>query len=284
VKERNKEPLLVYIVYIVFALLIFRVGRRRIALETGIGLLTLRHFYYKPTRWRILIILALILLPVMAVVGRARAFLNQGLQGMTDYARYEFSLENVPDALTDTITVPLSLEVTTRQIPDSEPYRWGSTLRDAVINLIPQAIYPNRPQTAGTWMAWTHNPSAAATGAGFGFSLLAEGYMNFGYIGVFLFLWVECVYVRALVEYRRSMPNSQGRVLLYAVLMTLSIQLVRTDVGGLLKYFTLFLPAFFVAMWLGQTPPVRFKRALKPFESLAHAPEVRTHRRNLERR
>ncbi len=265
VKRHQREPLVVYVVYVLFALLIFRVGRRRIAIETGIGLLTLRHFCYKPVRWRTLVVLALLALPVLAVVGRARAFLNQGLQGMADYVRYEFSLSNIPEAITDTAVVPLSLEVTTQRIPASEPYRWGSTIRDGLLNLIPQVIYPNRPQTPSGWMAWTHNPRVAAMGGAYSFSLIAEGYMNWGYIGAFLFCLVEAIYIRALVEYRRSRPNSQGRILLYAVLATLSIGLIRTDLATLLKIGVTTIPAFFVSMWLGQTPPKAFQSTLRPF-------------------
>ena len=71
-------------------------------------------------------------------------------------------------------------------VPSNEPHEFGTTYVEAVGVVVPRFIWPNRPLAAGEWYAAEFYPSVWQSGGAYGFSPIAEAFLNFGVAGVFL--------------------------------------------------------------------------------------------------
>jgi oligosaccharide repeat unit polymerase len=97
------------------------------------------------------------------------------------------------------------------------PCMWGLTYLEAPVGFIPQAILPSRPKALTNWYmdvyfggGWLQNQGAA-------FFFLAEGYLNFGPIGVLLAMAFWGIMLGVLQNYRTLNQGNHGVVLLYTV-------------------------------------------------------------------
>ena len=82
----------------------------------------------------------------------------------------------------------LTITFTTELVPDIRPFELGYGYLKALANAIPILDMPDAYGYAGTWLAYAITPSLAVGGFGFGFSFMAEAYLNFGWIGGILML------------------------------------------------------------------------------------------------
>jgi oligosaccharide repeat unit polymerase len=253
--ERGRRAsILPLVLFAVLALLLFRIGLRRIVLETGLALLVAHHFSVRRIPRRALAIGAAAALLVFSVVGLARNYLAEGFVGMVTRVTEEFGVLAAVDLMAEPITVLLALTETMYQIPDQEPFWLGRTFVEAFEILVPLPLYPDRPLAPSQWFVNLIDPAVAAAGGGYAYALLAEGYLNFGVAGVVAVSFLEGVAVRALVSYRRLVSSSKSRILIYAIAVSLTISMIRGDFASLLKVgiVSLALPATLIAAWLGR--------------------------------
>jgi oligosaccharide repeat unit polymerase len=241
-----------------FSVAIFLTGRRRLVAETAIGLLAFRHFYVRPFRPKMLLTGAVLGLCLLVFVGQFRNFLQENLRTMVTSSVVSMTPETFVMSFVELNTVHTALSETIQTVPKIRPYRYGRTYIEGFEILIPEFLYPNRPMAPGPEMAWDIDPKVAKAGGGFGFSPFAEGFLNFGFLGVFLTGYLEGVFVSALMKLRRSNPASKGRLLLFGVGLTPFFLLFRGDFASLLKGDIVIagLPALAVAAWLGRRQPL----------------------------
>jgi len=256
--ETAKSPRIVWLMFILYALVALRVGRRRMVLESGVGLLALRHFLVKKFDTRKIVAIVVLAAVIFTVVGQARSALQGGLAAMTAFLRDDFTADQMRFVLAEPETVTLALTEIVDIIPAQEDYRYGATVWEAVVILVPSALYPSRPLAPSQWFVWRYDPETARAGGGYSFALIAEGYMNFGYAGAFLMGFLEALFFRAITDYRRAVPNSKSRTLLYIVVMSYTVSFIRGDIATLLKafFFAAGLPALLIAFVLG-SPSLR---------------------------
>ena len=80
-----------------------------------------------------------------------------------------------------TITHTLTL------VPSVRGYDFGAQYFFAATTLIPNLFWTIHPAVAhglaGDWLVWLVDPSFASQGGGFGYSFIAEAYLNFGWLG-----------------------------------------------------------------------------------------------------
>ena len=253
--ERSRRvPILPWILFSIFALLMLRIGRRRVVLETMLALLVAHHFSRRRIRLRTLVIGAALALPLFAAVGLARAYLAEGLGGILTRLVEQFGLDEIVNLMAEPVTVLLALTETIYQVPGQEPFWLGRSFVDAFEILIPLPLHPERPIAPSQWFVNLIDPRIAAAGGGYSYALLAEGYLNFGILGAAVVAFVEGVVVRAAVTYRRLSPFSKSRILVYAVGVSLTIMMIRGDFASLLKAGIVgsLVPAVLVAAWLGR--------------------------------
>ena len=220
------------IAFVAYSIVFFLTGDRRQPFFLGMTLLCV-YQYYRPLRVLLLTPAAFGTLLVLQVFSKIRFLASQPLE-MLRYARENFSIDWLNVA---TGELGSHFFVLSTVLESVDRVWFGSTYIAALLSLIPQAIYPDRPLPPTSWFTMTFFPEVYAVGGGFGFSFVAEAYMNFSLCGP-LIVGVACgILLRnlysVLVESGRW---HMGRAM-YAAMTPLLFLLVRSDTVTTLKVF-----------------------------------------------
>lgn len=110
------------------------------------------------------------------------------------------------------------------------PFLGETFLWDATRSIVPAFVM--KIDNSVSWFMKMFHPDILAIGQGYGFSLAAEGYINFGYVGVIL---VYCV-VSWLIAwlYNRSYSGSLGMIV-YVLAAPLFVYATRGDMSSILS-------------------------------------------------
>jgi len=121
----------------------------------------------------------------------------------------------------------------------------ASILSDFSRALIPRFIYP--VENSIGWYNNTFHPNIVAQGRGYGFSLAAEGYVNFGYFGVYLWFFI----VGGLIVFLNNKSyESNYYFMTYLLLLPIFVYAIRGDMSTIMSplvkqicipYFLLFI-------------------------------------------
>jgi oligosaccharide repeat unit polymerase len=113
---------------------------------------------------------------------------------------------------------------------------WGQTILVSIERIfLPKSILSGFSESATRLFNNFFFPELVARGGGNGFSLVAEGYMNFGVLGViawFMFLGLFLKYI-----YRKANSNAMW-LIIYILTMPLVIYVLRADFTNLFSQFT----------------------------------------------
>jgi hypothetical protein len=250
---RKRLPLFPILLFLGVFLFYLRVGRRGVVLSGGLAVLIILHFHYRSLKYKTLITMACVGIVLFMAVAHARAYAAGGWDGMMVGLKDDFVLEDAWLSMQEINTVPMAIHEMTEYMPSQAPYLYGRSYWEAFQILIPLELYPDRPLGSAQWFAWYHDPRLAAKGGGFAFSLIAEGYINFGYFGAFLVGLVQGAFLKMLVQLRRNNPFSKSRLLVYACVGMQVFFLIRGDIGALMKLGLIVgLPTVAMAMFLGR--------------------------------
>jgi hypothetical protein len=121
-------------------------------------------------------------------------------------------------------TVAHTLEL----VPEVRPYDLGGSYGYALLTLVPNLFWDVHPSGGehipGNWLTRTVAPDMADAGGGLGFSVLAEAYLNFGWPGAPVVLWLlGLLYARFVLWAQRSgEPARMAAVAAFAASFTLS--------------------------------------------------------------
>jgi hypothetical protein len=249
---------LVWVLFLIFALLQMRIGRRRAVAETGMSLVLLHHFAVRPFRRATLIVLLAAALVCFVAVGQMRAHMGEGLEGMIEYARTDLSAQDAKGIFHEIFVTSFTTKETARLLEQGNlDFRHGATYLEAFEILLPLKLHPTRPLAPSQWFVQEYDPWLASKGGAYSYTHMAEGYLNFGYAGIFLSALVTGVLVRGIVQLRRALPGSQGRLLLFAAVASGAVVYIRADFASLLKTYIVsaWLPALAAAYLLGRRSP-----------------------------
>ncbi len=138
------------------------------------------HAYVRPFRWKHVFVLGPLLFGLFAVVKATRATTN--FEDFLFVASEVVSFEHLFDEMGYTLdTVIRSLVV----VPVDTPYFLGKTYLHAVARALPNITMT--PRTWGfvssRWINWETAPELALRGNALGYSIVAEAYINFGFVG-----------------------------------------------------------------------------------------------------
>lgn len=78
-----------------------------------------------------------------------------------------------------------TLAHTIQLFPDVRNFDYGTSYLYAPLTFFPNFfwdIHPSMEHTYSNWLVWTVDPKVAARGGGYGFSAIAEGFANFGWL------------------------------------------------------------------------------------------------------
>jgi O-antigen polysaccharide polymerase Wzy len=72
-------------------------------------------------------------------------------------------------------------------VPSARPFQMGADYGYALLTLFPNLFWKLHPTIerglAGHWLVWAVDPEFANRGGGYGYSFIAEAYLNFGWLG-----------------------------------------------------------------------------------------------------
>jgi hypothetical protein len=135
--------------------------------------------------------------------------------------------------------------------------RYGATYVNAILSLPPSWIYDSGLPNLSSWLVSLYAPGSSA---GYGFSLSAEAYLNFGFAGIFVIFFLIGLSVRAAVaRFGRSDWGTFFSVYYLAIVM----YAVRGDSSQLLKS-VVYGSIFFAAISLTSSVEVAKNSATLP--------------------
>jgi oligosaccharide repeat unit polymerase len=221
---KRKFPLLIFC--LTFTLSIFstlNLGERNIILSFLISTIFITYYYYKPRKVFIFGLAGILVLLISFLGTLKNLFTRQSISlsssnVFTDLFSGEF------------ISAGRNLEYIF-QNPEKWSYFYGETLIwDLIRSIVPGSIY--RVQSTSYWYNITFHPTAVERGQGYGFSLSAEGYLNFGIVGVVIWMMIAMV----LLSY---LYNKAKRSIIWFSVYILSIPYfiysIRGDLSSLLS-------------------------------------------------
>lgn len=122
-----------------------------------------------------------------------------------------------------------------RSVGTEIPPKWGSSFAVSPLFFVPSVLYASRPLPLGNWyMQQFYGDEKFGRNQGRGFYFLAEGYLNFGPLGVALLASLWGVLWRAAREYLTISQYAPGAVLLYALALAYMFRLIAGDSTTLL--------------------------------------------------
>jgi hypothetical protein len=104
-------------------------------------------------------------------------------------------------------------------VPSSRPFQMGADYGYALLTLVPNfssKIHPTIERgLAGSWLTWAVAPEFALRGGGYGYSFIAEAYLNFGWVGGPILLGLLGFFFTSLVLWAIN-SKSPARIALIA--------------------------------------------------------------------
>ncbi len=86
--------------------------------------------------------------------------------------------------LSDMGSSVLTVAYTIELVPSARPFEMGLGYVRAALNSLPIIDIGNSYGYASSWLAWAVRPDWASRGFGFGYSFIAEAFLNFGWLGI----------------------------------------------------------------------------------------------------
>ncbi len=208
-QSRSKGKFISVSVIVIYAIMRFFLGERNQAVMPLIALAWLWHNLIRPIPKTILFTIGLLLIfvifPLVAITrntaGQERLSLNFLLEAFS-------SIDNpVIASISEMGGSMLTVAYTIQIVPSDRDFQMGAEYLYALFTLVPNVFGKLHPTIArgipNHWLTEQLNPYFASVGGSYGFSFIAEAYLNFGWIGApialgvigFLFtkltLWAE---------------------------------------------------------------------------------------------
>ncbi len=191
----------------VYALVQLFLGSRYHAIGPVIAYVWLWHRVIRPIpRWLLLGAAGFVFIVVFPVVAATRE--TSGADHLSAQTLLRaFSGVNNPliAVFTETGGTMVTVAHTLTLVPSVRGYDLGAQYGYAASALMPNLFWSIHPAIAhglaSDWLVWLVDPSFAAQGGGFGFSFIAEAYLNWGWVGTPLFLGVVGFLIAALVSW-----------------------------------------------------------------------------------
>jgi oligosaccharide repeat unit polymerase len=185
-------------------------GDRGPIVSFGIVLLIIRHFFIKPVKIRVLLILALAAVFLFAFLGVVRTVVFSPDKMLAEYQQKRS--EGMVTWYSPFVEMGgsfLVVNITTQDVPSVEPYWMGASWKDAVIHVIPflQGYLMNLGLARWSPSQWITTTYFGPESAGRAFTVAAEGYLNLGYIGVFVETFMVGLFLRGLMIYFAKQPS-----------------------------------------------------------------------------
>lgn len=187
-KGRPVNIAVAWVVIAVPAVIYFLLGIRNVGIRGLVALLWLHSVTIRPIRKPVLVgstLIVLVLIPALAMVrGKALTFGDTISAIQQSYSAMDNPLVLALAEMGGTL---LTVIYTIDFVPTLKPYEWGMSYMVALTTVFPNLFWDLHPAIqAGLpsyWLIKEIDPVAANAGFGLGYSMIAEAYLNFSWIG-----------------------------------------------------------------------------------------------------
>ena len=132
------------------------------------------------------------------------------------------------------------------QITNHEMITWGRQLLGTILFFVPRSVWPDKPIGSG----WYYSEQLGANFNNVAVNYFAEGYINFGYFGVFIFtlgLAYFCAMMDKTYWKNNCFENKNGFTILYYLTFGLLFFVLRGDLMSSVAYgISLYAVVFFI--------------------------------------
>lgn len=187
-KGRPVNITVAWVVIAVPAVIYFLLGIRNVGIRGLVALLWLHSVTIRPIRKSVLVgstLIVLVLIPAFAVVRGKPLTVGDTITALQQ--AYSAMDNPIVLALAEMGGTLLTVIYTTDIVPTIKPYEWGMSYAMALTTVFPNLFWDLHPAIqAGLpsyWLMKEIDPVAANAGFGFGYSMIAEAYLNFSWIG-----------------------------------------------------------------------------------------------------
>jgi len=196
-------------------------------------LILVRHYYVKPFKVRFFVLLAFIILSLFAGMKIVRSRALSPIEMLEEYRYAHHSeLRHWSDPFVEAGGTYQIANITAMLVPDNQSYWYGASWLDAIIHTVPflQGLAFKAGMTAEAPAVWITTEIVGPGGAGLGFSLPAEGYLNFGFPGAFVQMMIFGLFIRRIAIWF-SLNPSMFKAFVFLGILAPTIKVIRDHIS-----------------------------------------------------
>jgi len=235
-------------VIIALVLVQFYIGYRSTAAMPLIAWMWLQHRIIKPIRWSAILISATVLVFVVFPLIRETRNMAANERSTESYWSMFASVDN--PAISSIFEMGSTMGTTAHTltlVPSSRPFDQGVGYAYGLLTIFPNLFWDIHPTiergTANDWLVRSVNPWLAARGGAYGYSCIAEAYLNFGQPGVPLMMALYGVLLVSLILWSER-SGDISKIVLVATILAFTLRFPRDEIAGVIR------PVF----WYGLAP------------------------------
>ncbi len=220
--QKKKYQRIGSLVLIFLTLYFFMIGNRGYAISLLLSFIWLYNFRIKKLNFFKVFIICIMIIFSINIFYQLKSMTVKEKLDLSTYT----SMESLPLTFLfeEGSTTYRSIAYSIKYIPEEKNYSYGSSYLWGMTTIIPNIfggdVHPAAKQiNPSEWLGLTFNPEQIKKGNGFGFSIIAEAYYNFGLIGIALIMFMLGYYISCLENLIRKSNN-----LFFILLLAISLQ------------------------------------------------------------
>jgi oligosaccharide repeat unit polymerase len=226
-------------VIVSLAIIQFYIGYRSTAAMPLIAWMWLHHKLVKPVRWSAILVWSLVLVFVVFPLVRETRNMSSDERSTESYWSTFASVDN--PAISSVHEMGATMGTTAHTltlVPSSRPFDNGVGYAYALLTLFPNLFWDIHPTivrgTANDWLVRSINPWLAARGGAYGYSCIAEAYLNFGNAGVIPMLAIYGILLVALVIWGEK-SGDPAKLAVVATILAFTLRFPRDELAGVIR-------------------------------------------------
>lgn len=243
-KERKKiKSLLIISVLIAIAYLVLLIGERRhIIYLLFIGFVIINYQFFRiKLRWMMVtVLLAYLFFFIYPHTRKLWAEIGF-VKGITETYKVAVEKPELMLPFAGGEFIPPSKVILEMLTDNSFQFQYGASYLIGIINIIPRVAkaMPEVLQSLSDWRRTRYYPGLYERGVNFTFFTVAEGYLNFGYLGVLLHMFILGLLTKMLYAYFFRNRDNPFVVVVYATIFALMpIESIHAESGQFLWHVT----------------------------------------------
>jgi oligosaccharide repeat unit polymerase len=217
----------------------FYLGYRSTAAMPLIAWMWLSHRAVRPFKWPVLAGWAILLVFVVFPLVRETRNMSQAERSTSSYLENFLRVDN--PAISSVHEMGSTMATTAHTltlVPASRPFDLGEGYAFALLSLFPNLFWDIHPTivrgTANDWLVRSINPWLASRGGAYGYSCIAEAYLNFGKPGVPLMMCLYGLLFVTLVLWAEK-SGDPAKLALAATVLAFVLRFARDELTGIIR-------------------------------------------------